>query len=216
MLLPYHIKGVPEAGCDEAGRGALAGPVFAAAVILPADFFHPLLNDSKQLKESERDKLRAIIECEALDWAVAFATPSEIDRINILKASILSMHRALDNLKIRPGSIIVDGNKFSPYKDIGHTCFIKGDGRYASIAAASVLAKTYRDEHMRAIAKEFPCYGWEKNMAYPTAEHREAIKREGICKYHRVSYKLLPEQTLFSFTDSISSQGEECATCKED
>ncbi|MDD2491409.1 MAG: ribonuclease HII [Bacteroidales bacterium] len=188
MLLPYHREGVAEAGCDEAGRGALAGPVYAAAVILPPDFFHPLLNDSKQLKESNRDKLRLIIEAEALDWAVAWASPIEIDSINILKASILSMHRALDKLILRPQSLIIDGNKFTPYKEIEHTCFVKGDGRYASIAAASVLAKTHRDEYMREIDKEFPDYNWKRNMAYPTAEHREAIKKCGICKYHRVSF----------------------------
>jgi ribonuclease HII len=188
LLLPYHREGVAEAGCDEAGRGALAGPVYAAAVILPPDFFHPLLNDSKQLKESNRDKLRLIIEAEALDWAVAWASPIEIDSINILKASILSMHRALDKLILRPQSLIIDGNKFTPYKEIEHTCFVKGDGRYASIAAASVLAKTHRDEYMREIDKEFPDYNWKRNMAYPTAEHREAIKKCGICKYHRVSF----------------------------
>jgi ribonuclease HII len=188
LLLPYYREGIPEAGCDEAGRGALAGPVYAAAVILPPDFFHPLLNDSKQLKESDRDKLRLIIEAEALDWAVAWASPVEIDVINILKASILSMHRALDKLILRPQSLIIDGNKFTPYKEIEHTCFVKGDGRFASIAAASVLAKTHRDEYMREIDKEFPDYGWKRNMAYPTAAHREAIKKLGICKYHRVSF----------------------------
>lgn len=203
MLLPYHKEGVAEAGCDEAGRGALAGPVYASAVILPPDFFHPLLNDSKQLKEKERDILREIIEREAIDWAVAWATPGEIDKINILKASILSMHRALDKLKIRPEEIIVDGNRFTPYKDIPHTCFVKGDGRFASIAAASVLAKTHRDEYMRTIDKEFPCYGWARNMAYPTSEHREAIKRAGVSKYHRISFRLLPEPTLFGLTDGI-------------
>lgn len=192
LLLPYHIEGVAEAGCDEAGRGALAGHVYAAAVILPADFFHPLLNDSKQLKEADRNTMRVIIEKEAIEWAVAWATAEEIDSINILKASILSMHRALDKLTLRPQSIIVDGNKFLPYKDIPHTCFVKGDGRYASIAAASILAKTHRDEFMRKIAQEFPFYGWGKNMAYPTAGHREAIKKMGISKYHRVTYKLLP------------------------
>ena len=203
MLLPYHKESVAEAGCDEAGRGALAGPVYASAVILPPDFFHPLLNDSKQLKERERYILREIIEREAIDWAVAWATPEEIDKINILKASILSMHRALDKLKKRPEEIIVDGNRFTSYRDVPHTCFVKGDGRFASIAAASVLAKTHRDEYMRKIDKEFPCYGWARNMAYPTSEHREAIKRMGVSKYHRISYKLLPEPTLFSFTDGI-------------
>lgn len=207
--------GVSEAGCDEAGRGALAGPVYASAVILPPDFFHPLLNDSKQLKESQRDKLRAIIEAEAIDWAVAWATPEEIDKVNILKASILSMHRALENLRVRPQSIIVDGNRFLPYKDIPYNCFVKGDGRYSSIAAASVLAKTHRDEFMKKIDIEFPCYGWAKNMAYPTSGHREAIRINGVSKYHRVSYRLLPEPDLFSFTNCESPQREEGTCCKE-
>ena len=165
MLLPYYKEGVSEAGCDEAGRGALAGPVYAAAVILPPGFFHPLLNDSKQLKERDRDKLREIIEKEAVEWAIAWASPEEIDKINILKASILSMHRALDKLNRKPDHIIVDGNRFKPYNDIPFTCFVKGDGRFASIAAASVLAKTHRDEYMRKIDKECPGYGWKKNMA---------------------------------------------------
>ncbi|PKP42238.1 MAG: ribonuclease HII [Bacteroidetes bacterium HGW-Bacteroidetes-10] len=197
MLLPYHILGVAEAGCDEAGRGCLAGPVFAAAVILPPDFHDPLLNDSKQLKERERDRLREVIEREASEWAVASMDNTEIDKLNILWASVASMHKALDMLKIRPESVIVDGNRFKPYNTIRHTCFVKGDGRYASIAAASVLAKTHRDEYMRQIAKEFPQYGWERNMAYPTREHREAIKLYGPCKYHRMSFRLLEEPRLF-------------------
>lgn len=195
--MPFHIAGVEEAGCDEAGRGCLAGPVFAAAVILPPDFYDPLLNDSKQLREKERDRLREVIEREAADWAVASLDNTEIDKLNILWASVASMHNALDMLKIRPESIIVDGNRFKPYQKVQHTCFVKGDGRYASIAAASVLAKTHRDEYMRQIAKEFPQYGWERNMAYPTREHREAIKIYGPCKYHRMSFRLLEEPRLF-------------------
>ena len=175
-LLPYYEKNIIEAGCDEAGRGCLAGPVYAAAVILPEDFFHPLLNDSKQLKEKERDMLREIIEKEAVAWSVAAVDAPEIDKINILKASIKGMHLALDSLSVLPQYILVDGNRFIKYRNIPHQCFVKGDGRFASIAAASVLAKTHRDEYMKKIAAEFPQYGWERNMAYPTKKHREAIK----------------------------------------
>jgi len=196
-LLPYLEKNRIEAGCDEAGRGCLAGPVYAAAVILPEDFFHPLLNDSKQLKEKERDMLREIIEKEAVAWSVTAVDAREIDKINILKASIRGMHLALDSLSVLPQYILVDGNRFIKYKSIPHECFVKGDGRFASIAAASVLAKTHRDEYMRKIAAEFPQYGWERNMAYPTKMHREAIKLFGPCKYHRMSYKLLPDPVLF-------------------
>lgn len=196
-LLPYYEKNIIEAGCDEAGRGCLAGPVYAAAVILPEDFFHPLLNDSKQLKEKERDMLREIIEKEAVAWSVAAVDAPEIDKINILKASIKGMHLALDSLSVLPQYILVDGNRFIKYKDIPHECFVKGDGRFASIAAASVLAKTHRDEYMKKIAAEFPQYGWERNMAYPTKKHREAIKLYGPCKYHRMSYKLLEDPVLF-------------------
>lgn len=196
-LLPYLEKNRIEAGCDEAGRGCLAGPVYAAAVILPEDFFHPLLNDSKQLKEKERDMLREIIEKEAVAWSVAAINAQEIDKINILKASIRGMHLALDSLSVLPQYILVDGNRFIKYQSIPHECFVKGDGRFASIAAASVLAKTHRDEYMRKIAAEFPQYGWERNMAYPTKMHREAIKLYGPCKYHRMSYKLLPDPVLF-------------------
>jgi len=196
-LLPYLEKNRIEAGCDEAGRGCLAGPVYAAAVILPEDFFHPLLNDSKQLKEKERDLLREIIEKEAVAWSVAAVDAREIDKINILKASIRGMHLALDSLSVLPQYILVDGNRFIKYKSIPHECFVKGDGRFASIAAASVLAKTHRDEYMRKIAAEFPQYGWERNMAYPTKMHREAIKLYGPCKYHRMSYKLLQDPVLF-------------------
>ena len=196
-LLPYYEKNIIEAGCDEAGRGCLAGPVYAAAVILPEDFFHPLLNDSKQLKEKERDMLREIIEKEAVAWSVAAVDAPEIDKINILKASIKGMHLALDSLSVLPQYILVDGNRFIKYQNIPHECFVKGDGRFASIAAASVLAKTHRDEYMKKIAAEFPQYGWERNMAYPTKKHREAIKLYGPCKYHRMSYKLLEDPVLF-------------------
>lgn len=189
-LLQFLDKTKVEAGCDEAGRGCLAGPVFAAAVILPKDFYHPLLNDSKKLSEKSRDLLRPIIEREAIAFAVASASAKEIDCINILKASILTMQRALDKLKVAPEHILVDGNRFIGYNNIPHTCIIGGDGKYASIAAASILAKCYRDEYMRALAKEFPQYGWEKNMAYPTKKHKEAIEKYGVTIHHRLSYKL--------------------------
>lgn len=190
-LLSCLYDGMIEAGCDEAGRGCLAGPVFAAAVILPHDFFHPLLNDSKQMTRKNRDTLRPIIEKEAISWAVASVSNIEIDRINILNASIFAMHKALDALDTRPEFIIVDGNKFRNYKNIPHICFIKGDGRFASVAAASVLAKTHRDEYMVSIASNYPQYGWEKNFAYPTAAHREAIMKYGPCEHHRTSFRLL-------------------------
>ena len=171
MLLAYDIAGTVEAGTDEAGRGCIAGPVYAAAVVLPEDFDDPGLNDSKQLSRREREELRSYIQDKALAWAVASASPEEIDEINILQASILSMHRALDALKVRPQHIIVDGNRFRPYGDIPFRCYVKGDGRYASIAAASILAKTYRDDCMRKAAELYPQYGWERNFGYPTAEH---------------------------------------------
>lgn len=196
MLLPYFKEGLTEAGCDEAGRGCLAGHVFAAAVILPEDFRNELLNDSKQLNEKQRYSLRDIIIREAEDWAVAFATYEEIDRINILNASILAMHRALDKLKIRPQHIIVDGNRFKPYKGIAYQTIVKGDGKYMSIAAASILAKTYRDDYMNDINKEYPMYGWDQNKGYPTKKHREAIKKYGISPYHRKSFNLLSENPL--------------------
>lgn len=186
-----------EAGCDEAGRGCLAGPVYAAAVILPEDFYHPLLNDSKQLTKKQRDELRPIIMKEAVAYGIASVSPKEIDKINILNASIKAMHKALQKLKPQPVSIIVDGNKFKPYKKIQHKCIVKGDATYASIAAASILAKTSRDAYMLKIAKEFPQYGWDKNMAYPTKEHRAAIEKYGATKYHRMTYQLLPELKLF-------------------
>lgn len=196
-LLPYMLPDGLEAGCDEAGRGCLAGPVYAAAVILPKDFHHPLLNDSKQLTARQREQLRPIIEQQAIAWSVCDISPEEIDRINILKASIKGMHGALDMLKVRPDRILVDGNRFYKYGEIPHTCVVKGDATYASIAAASVLAKTYRDEYMLKIAAEYPQYGWDRNMAYPTREHRAAIEKYGITPYHRLSYRLLEDPTLF-------------------
>lgn len=183
-----------ECGCDEAGRGCLAGPVVAAAVILPPDFDCPALNDSKQLSEAERDALRPIIEQNALAWAVAEVSNSEIDDINILNASILAMHRAIDQLSIRPEFIIVDGNKFKPYADIHHQTIIKGDSKYLSIAAASILAKTHRDELMQRLHQEFPVYDWDKNKAYPTPKHRNAIRLHGVTPYHRMTFDMLGER----------------------
>ena len=191
----YYINKV-EAGCDEAGRGCLAGSVFAAAVILPPDYENELLNDSKQLSEKRRYLLRSMIEKDALAWAVGVVTAAEIDKINILNASILAMHRALDALSIRPEAIIVDGNRFKPYHDVPHTTIVKGDGKYLSIAAASILAKTYRDDYMKAIAEEFPQYDWRSNKGYPTKKHRAAIKEYGISPYHRKSFTLLPPEEL--------------------
>lgn len=191
-------RDVYEAGCDEAGRGCLAGPVYAAAVILPDDFHHPWLNDSKQLNEKRRDLLRPVIEQEALAWAVGVVTAEEIDRINILNASILAMHRALDQLSVRPGAIIVDGNRFKPYGDTPWTTVVKGDGKYGNIAAASILAKTHRDEHMRSLHKQYPGYGWDINKGYPTKAHRRAIEELGPSPCHRMSFRLTPLQlTLF-------------------
>ena len=183
-----------EAGLDEAGRGCYAGPVFAAAVILPRDFHHPLLNDSKQLNEKQRDLLRPIIEKEAISFAVSQISNEEIDQINILKASIKAMHQAVAQLNKKPGLLLVDGNRFTPYKKIPHQCFVKGDGRFASIAAASVLAKTYRDEWMNTLHNEFPVYGWNKNKGYGTLTHRKAIEEHGLCHHHRKSFRLLPAQ----------------------
>jgi ribonuclease HII len=194
MLLPYYQTKFTEAGLDEAGRGCYAGPVFAAAVILPADFFHPLLNDSKQVKEKQRDLLRPIIEKESIAFAVAAVDNNEIDKINILQASYKAMHLALDKLKTTPQFLLIDGNRFKPYKKIPHECIIKGDGKYASIAAASILAKTYRDEFMQKAHAAFPHYGWDKNKGYGTLTHRKAIEQFGLCKYHRKSYNILPVQ----------------------
>jgi ribonuclease HII len=194
-LKPIFYKSkLPVAGTDEAGRGCLAGPVVAAAVILPPNFEHPLLNDSKKMTKKQRDLLKPIIEKEAVAWAVGFCSPQEIDEINILNASFLAMHRALEQLNKKPKLIIVDGNRFKKYKKIPHECVIKGDGKYLQIAAASVLAKTYRDELMEKLAIEFPNYKWDKNAGYPTPEHREAIRKHGITPYHRLSYQLLPSQ----------------------
>ena len=188
------IAGRMEAGCDEAGRGCLAGPVYAAAVILPEDFSHPLLNDSKQLSERQRDLLRPIIEKEAVAWAVGIVKAEEIDNINILNASILAMHRALDALKVRPGGVIVDGNRFKQYRDLDCRTFVKGDGRYANIAAASVLAKTHRDEEMLRLHADYPIYHWNRNKGYPTRDHRAAIEASGPSPHHRMSFRLLDTQ----------------------
>lgn len=191
----YYINKV-EAGCDEAGRGCLAGSVYAAAVVLPPDYKNELLNDSKQLSEKKRYLLRSMIEKDALAWAVGVVTAEEIDKINILNASILAMHRALDALKVRPEAIIIDGNRFKPYQDVPYTTIVKGDGKYLSIAAASILAKTYRDDYMQSIAEEFPQYDWKSNKGYPTKKHRAAIKEFGISPYHRKSFTLLPPEEL--------------------
>jgi ribonuclease HII len=193
-LKPFLQNGRLEAGCDEAGRGCLAGAVYAAAVILPADFYHPLLNDSKQISEKQRYELRPYIEENAVAYAVAWIDNTEIDKINILNASILAMHRALDKLNTAPDFILIDGNRFKPYKGISYQCIVKGDASYASIAAASVLAKTYRDDYMKELAAEYPYYDWEHNKGYPTRKHRAAIAKYGVTPYHRTSYKLLDEQ----------------------
>lgn len=194
MLLSFFQSGVPEAGCDEAGRGCLAGPVFAAAVILPKDFSSDVLNDSKQLTEKQRYSLREMIEKEAISWAVGICDQREIDEINILNASILAMHKALRQLPGRPQHIIVDGNRFKLFENIPHTCFAKGDGRFFSIAAASVLAKTYRDDYMMKIHMDFPAYAWNQNKGYPTAKHRAAIAKYGITEHHRKSFRLTDDQ----------------------
>ena len=192
MLKSHFYKGLIEAGCDEAGRGCLAGSVYAAAVILPEDYVNESLNDSKQLTAKRRYELRDEIERDALAWAVGIVTPSEIDEINILNASILAMHRALDGLKLRPEAIIVDGNRFKPYNFIPYTTVVKGDGKYLSIAAASILAKTYRDDYMDRLALEYPQYDWIDNKGYPTRKHRQAIAEYGITEYHRKTFRLLP------------------------
>lgn len=191
LLNPYINDGLVEAGCDEAGRGCLAGPVCAAAVILPTDFYHPWLTDSKQLSERKRELLRPIIEAEALAWGVAFVSAEEIDAINILRASHVAMHRAVDDLVLRPERLLIDGNRFTPYEGIAHECIVKGDAKVMSIAAASVLAKTYRDELMIELHREYPMYGWSGHKGYPTASHRQAIKEYGISPYHRKSFRLL-------------------------
>lgn len=194
MLHPFYMDSEIEAGCDEAGRGCFAGPVFAAAVILPKDFYHPTLNDSKQLTPEERHELKYYIKANAIAYAVAMIDNDEIDQINILRASFKAMHLALDKLRKRPSFLLIDGNRFTPYKKVKHQCIIQGDGLYASIAAASVLAKTHRDAYMKQLHKEFPHYNWKRNKGYGTPEHREAIQAHGLCKYHRKSFRLLPQQ----------------------
>jgi ribonuclease HII len=196
MLESHYYKGKVEAGCDEAGRGCLAGSVYAAAVIFPENYQNEDLNDSKQLTDKRRKLLREIIERDAVAWAVGIVTPEEIDRINILNASILAMHRALDQLKVRPEAIIVDGNRFKPYQKLPHTTIVKGDGKYLSIAAASILAKTYRDDYMDALAEEYPQYDWLSNKGYPTKKHRDAIRQYGMTPYHRKSFNLLGDGQL--------------------
>ena len=194
MLKSYRTEGLIEAGCDEAGRGCLAGPVVASAVILPRDFQNKLLNDSKKLSEKQRLSLRPIIEKQALFWGIGIVTPQEIDKINILNASFLGMHRAIEQLKQKPEQLLIDGNRFNPYKDIPHHCIIKGDSKYLSIAAASILAKTYRDDIMKKLDLEFDSYAWKKNKGYPTIAHRKAIQEKGITPHHRKSFQLLPTQ----------------------
>ena len=200
MLKSHYYEDLIEAGCDEAGRGCLAGSVYAAAVILPPDYQNELLNDSKKLTAKKRYALREEIERDAIAWAVGIVTPEEIDKINILNASFLAMHRALDQLKVRPEAVIVDGNRFKPYHDLPSTTIVKGDGKYLSIAAASILAKTYRDDYMLSLAEEYPQYDWQSNMGYPTKKHRQAIREHGITPYHRKSYNLLGDgQLSFDF-----------------
>ena len=204
MLKSHYYEGLIEAGCDEAGRGCLAGSVYAAAVILPPDYQNELLNDSKKLTAKKRYALREEIERDAIAWAVGIVTPEEIDKINILNASFLAMHRALDQLKVRPEAVIVDGNRFKPYQDLPSTTIVKGDGKYLSIAAASILAKTYRDDYMLSLAEEYPQYDWQSNMGYPTKKHRQAILEHGITPYHRKSYNLLGDgQLSFDFLSLI-------------
>ncbi len=210
MLKCFHKRSLIEAGCDEAGRGCYAGPVFAAAVILPKRFKHPLLNDSKQLKECERDELRPIIEKQALAYSVAMVDVEEIDRINILRASLKAMHIAIEQLSLTPGFLLIDGNYFTPYKETPHKCVIKGDATYASIAAASILAKTYRDAYMKKLHEEYPYYSWHTNKGYGTEEHRVAIEAHGVCKYHRRSFNIM-QQGLTLFQNStlpVASQEE--------
>lgn len=199
QLLPFFKKGILEAGCDEAGRGCLAGPVVAAAVILPPDFDYGILNDSKKLSEKQRKELRPLIENGALAWAVEMVSNEEIDKVNILNASFLAMNRAVQKLKVKPELLLIDGNRFRPQSDIPFTCMVKGDGRFFSIAAASVLAKTWRDEFMEKIHHEFPQFDWKKNKGYPTRKHREAITKYGVTQYHRMSFRLLNEQLKLNF-----------------
>ena len=199
MLLPYYQNQLIEAGCDEAGRGCLAGPVFAAAVILPQHFEHPLLNDSKQIKEKDRFKLRQEIESQAIAWAVGMVTHQEIDQINILNASFLAMHRAIEKLQTQPQFLIIDGNRFNPYPTIKHQCIVKGDSKYYAIAAASILAKTYRDDFMEQIDLEYPAYQWKKNKGYPTIAHRNTVLDIGLSPYHRKTFKVTQPQLKLQF-----------------
>ena len=200
MLSPYYYKDLIEAGCDEAGRGCLAGSVYAAAVILPKDYHNELLNDSKQLTAHQRYQLREMIERDAIAWAVGIATAQEIDQMNILRASITAMHRAVDKLTVRPEALIIDGNRFYPYRDLPYTTIVKGDGKYLSIAAASILAKTYRDDYMRELHQQFPYYGWDHNAGYPTKEHRQGIAEHGLSPYHRKTFNQLGDgQLSFDF-----------------
>ena len=212
MLANHYYTNKIEAGCDEAGRGCLAGSVYAAAVIFPEDYQNEELNDSKQLTDKRRKQLRDIIQRDAIAWAVGIVTPEEIDKINILNASILAMHRALDQLQVRPEAIIIDGNRFKPYRpvvdgypiDIPHTTIVKGDGKYLSIAAASILAKTYRDDYMDGLAKEYPQYDWQSNKGYPTKKHRDAIRQYGITPYHRKTFNMLGDgQLSFDFQETV-------------
>lgn len=200
MLSPYYYKDLIEAGCDEAGRGCLAGSVYAAAVILPKDYHNELLNDSKQLTAHQRYQLREMIERDAIAWAVGIATAQEIDQMNILRASITAMHRAVDKLTVRPEALIIDGNRFYPYRDLPYTTIVKGDGKYLSIAAASILAKTYRDDYMRELHQQYPYYGWDHNAGYPTKEHRQGIAEHGLSPYHRKTFNQLGDgQLSFDF-----------------
>lgn len=199
MLQLFLNSNTVEAGCDEAGRGCLAGPVFAAAVVLPSDFNCELLNDSKQLKEKTRYQLRSVIEAQALTWAVGIVSHTEIDEINILNASFLAMHRAISDLQIRPEHLLIDGNRFKKYEDIPHTCIVKGDAKFLAIAAASVLAKTYRDDYMMKLNEEFPEYGWSQNKGYPTMKHRLAIEKYGVTPHHRLSFNMKSKQLTLDF-----------------
>ena len=205
MLLPYYQETFIEAGCDEAGRGCYAGPVFAAAVILPKDFYHPEINDSKLLTATKRNELKIYIKANAIAYAVAMVDNEEIDQINILRASFKAMHLALDKLRKRPSFLLIDGNRFVPYKKMKHVCIIKGDGQYASIAAASILAKTHRDAYMKQLHKEFPYYNWKQNKGYGTEEHRNAIEMHGLCKYHRRSFNISSDQ-ISLFEDNELSE----------
>ncbi len=208
MLLPYYHKGIIEAGCDEAGRGCLAGPVYAAAVILPPDFSNPRLNDSKQLSGNERYRLREVIEREAVAWAVGVVSNREIDEMNILRASILAMHRAIDGLSVHPEALIIDGNRFYPYHDLPHTTIVKGDGKYMSIAAASILAKTYRDDYMLRLHERYPAYHWDSNKGYPAKAHRDAIRQHGTTPHHRLSFNLLGNSQQYELNFAKAESNE--------